>query len=150
VEGLESADGLDPLQDAFVDHAAVQCGFCTAGMLMTARSLLAEEPAPTPERGAEYLRGSLCRCPGYRKIVGAIMAGGGLRPPSDGRRAPRGALLPASPQDPTAPAKPALEGTAITAFRVIGKSVRRADVVEKVRGRARYLGDLEMPAMAHG
>src|SRR5262245_15793839 len=55
VEGLERADGLDPLQDAFVDHAAVQCGFCTAGMLMTARSLLAEEPAPTPERVAEYL-----------------------------------------------------------------------------------------------
>ena len=126
VEGLETAEGLDPLQEAFVKHAAVQCGFCTAGMLMTARSLLAEEATPSPERVAEYLRGSLCRCTGYRKIVEAISA---------------------SPHDPIAPASPALEGTG--PFRVIGKSVRRPDAVEKVRGRARYLSDLEMPGMAH-
>jgi carbon-monoxide dehydrogenase small subunit len=57
-----------------MDHAAVQCGFCTAGMLPTAKVLLAEEPAPTAERVAENLRGNLCRCTGYHNIVEAILA----------------------------------------------------------------------------
>lgn len=76
VEGLADGDRLDPLQEAFLEHAAVQCGFCTAGMLLTAKSLLADDPAPTEERVTEYLRGSLCRCTGYRKIVDAIVACG--------------------------------------------------------------------------
>ena len=73
VESLGSEERLDPLQDAFVDAAAVQCGFCTAGMLMTAKALLAEEPAPSRERVVEYLRGNLCRCTGYQKILDAIL-----------------------------------------------------------------------------
>ena len=83
VEGLADADRLDPLQEAFIEHGAVQCGFCTAGMLLTAKALLAEEPSPSPARVAEYLRGNLCRCTGYRKILDAILAcaapGGGTR-----------------------------------------------------------------------
>jgi len=74
VEGLADGDQLHPLQEAFIDHGAVQCGFCTAGMLLTAKALLAEDPSPTPDRVAEYLRGSLCRCTGYRKILDAILA----------------------------------------------------------------------------
>ncbi len=74
VEGLASGDRLDPLQEAFIDHGAVQCGFCTPGMLLTAKALLAEEPSPTPARVAEYLRGNICRCTGYRKILDAILA----------------------------------------------------------------------------
>ncbi|HEU5195404.1 MAG TPA: (2Fe-2S)-binding protein [Methylomirabilota bacterium] len=74
VEGLADGDRLHPLQEAFIDHGAVQCGFCTAGMLLTAKALLAEDPSPTPERVAEYLRGSLCRCTGYRKILDAILS----------------------------------------------------------------------------
>jgi carbon-monoxide dehydrogenase small subunit len=74
VEGLASGEALHPVQEAFVEHAAVQCGFCTAGMLMTATALLAEDPAPTAERVVQYLRGSLCRCTGYQKIVAAILA----------------------------------------------------------------------------
>ena len=74
VEGLGTAERLDPLQEAFIDHAAVQCGFCTAGMLLTAKALLAEDPAPTRQRVVHYLRGNLCRCTGYRKIVEAILA----------------------------------------------------------------------------
>jgi carbon-monoxide dehydrogenase small subunit len=73
VEGLADGDRLDPVQEAFVDHGAVQCGFCTSGMLLTARSLLDEQPAPTREDVAHYLRGSLCRCTGYVKIVEAIL-----------------------------------------------------------------------------
>ncbi len=83
VEGLAPEGALDPLQEAFIAHGAVQCGFCTSGMLLTARALLAEDPAPTAERVAQYLRGSLCRCTGYRKIVEAVLACG--RPAGAGR-----------------------------------------------------------------
>jgi carbon-monoxide dehydrogenase small subunit len=76
VEGLTAGDQLDPLQEAFIEHGAVQCGFCTSGMLMAATALLAEEPAPTRERVAHYLRGNICRCTGYQKVVDAIVACG--------------------------------------------------------------------------
>src|SRR5262245_57513979 len=74
VEGLGSPGSLHPLQAAFIERGAVQCGFCTAGMLLTAKALLDEEPNPTPERVAHFLRGSLCRCTGYQKIVEAILS----------------------------------------------------------------------------
>ncbi len=73
VEGLADGEALDPLQRAFLDAGAVQCGFCTSGMLLTARALLRENAAPSREDILHYLRGSLCRCTGYRKIVEAIM-----------------------------------------------------------------------------
>jgi carbon-monoxide dehydrogenase small subunit len=76
VEGLAEGEALSPIQQAFLDAGAVQCGFCTAGMLMTARALLDEQPQPTREAVLHYLRGSLCRCTGYRKIVEAIVAAG--------------------------------------------------------------------------
>jgi CO/xanthine dehydrogenase FAD-binding subunit/aerobic-type carbon monoxide dehydrogenase small subunit (CoxS/CutS family) len=79
VEGLATGDALHPLQESFVQRGAVQCGFCTSGMLMAAKALLDEEPAPTAERVTAYLRGNLCRCTGYRKVVDAIVACG--RPP---------------------------------------------------------------------
>ena len=81
VEGLAGGDSLDPVQQAFVDRGAVQCGFCTAGMLLTARALLDEHPSPSRDDVLHYLRGSLCRCTGYRKIVEAILAAG-ESPPS--------------------------------------------------------------------
>jgi carbon-monoxide dehydrogenase small subunit len=74
VEGLAAGESLHPLQEAFLDAGAVQCGFCTAGMLLTARALLDENDAPTREDVTHYLRGSLCRCTGYRRIVEAILA----------------------------------------------------------------------------
>jgi carbon-monoxide dehydrogenase small subunit len=74
VEGLAEGDSLHPLQRAFVEAGAVQCGFCTSGMLLTAKALLAENARPTREDVLHYLRGSLCRCTGYRKIVDAVLA----------------------------------------------------------------------------
>jgi carbon-monoxide dehydrogenase small subunit len=74
VEGLADGESLHPLQRAFVEAGAVQCGFCTSGMLLTARAMLAETAQPTREDVLHYLRGSLCRCTGYRKIVDAILA----------------------------------------------------------------------------
>jgi len=76
VEGLASGERLDPLQEAFIEHGAVQCGFCTSGMLVAAKALLAEEPAPAPERVVHHLRGNLCRCTGYRKVIEAVVACG--------------------------------------------------------------------------
>ena len=73
VEGLADGESLDPLQRAFLDAGAVQCGFCTSGMLLTARALLRENGAPTRDDVLHYLRGSLCRCTGYRKIVEAVL-----------------------------------------------------------------------------
>jgi carbon-monoxide dehydrogenase small subunit len=74
VEGLADGESLHALQRAFVEAGAVQCGFCTSGMLLTARAMLAENAQPTREDVLHYLRGSLCRCTGYRKIVDAILA----------------------------------------------------------------------------
>jgi len=74
VEGLQAPDGtLDPLQEAFLDHAAYQCGFCTPGMLMTAKALLAEVAQPTEDDVRDYLKGNLCRCTGYASIIRAVM-----------------------------------------------------------------------------
>ena len=74
VEGLAEGETLHPLQRAFLEAGAVQCGFCTAGMLVTARALLDEQATPTRDDVLHYLRGSLCRCTGYRKIVEAVLA----------------------------------------------------------------------------
>ena len=72
VEGLAKGDQLSPLQEAFIEHMALQCGFCTPGMLMSAESLLRENPHPTREEIATAMSGNLCRCTGYKKIVEAI------------------------------------------------------------------------------
>jgi len=74
VEGLERDGRLDPLQTAFAEHGAAQCGFCTPGMLLTAKALLGENPAPTVDEVREALAGNLCRCTGYTKIVEAVLA----------------------------------------------------------------------------
>jgi carbon-monoxide dehydrogenase small subunit len=75
IEGLASADGLDPLQEAFIEHGAVQCGYCIPGMILTARSYLNENPGPhTSEEIREGIAGTLCRCTGYQKIVDAVVA----------------------------------------------------------------------------
>lgn len=74
IEGLATGEALHPLQQAFIDHFAVQCGFCTPGMLMTARALLDENPSPTEEEVREAVSGNLCRCTGYVKPVEAVLA----------------------------------------------------------------------------
>jgi len=74
VEGLERDGRLDPLQTAFAERGAAQCGFCTPGMLLAAQALLAQNPAPTVDDVREALAGNLCRCTGYTKIVDAVLA----------------------------------------------------------------------------
>ena len=72
VEGLSREDALSPLQAAFRKHHALQCGFCTPGMLTTAHALLSEEPEASKERIREVLSGNLCRCTGYIPIIEAV------------------------------------------------------------------------------
>jgi carbon-monoxide dehydrogenase small subunit len=73
IEGLSKGTQLHPLQQAFIDHGAIQCGFCTPGMIMMAKALLDENPNPTREEVKEGLGGNLCRCTGYVKIIDAVM-----------------------------------------------------------------------------
>ena len=72
VEGMATADGLHPLQQAFLEEAALQCGICTPGFLVAAKGLLDNEPSPDEHRIRYWLAGNLCRCTGYDKIVRAV------------------------------------------------------------------------------
>lgn len=73
IEGLASDTGLDELQQSFIDHAALQCGYCTPGMIMSGKALLMENPTPTEAEVVDAISGNLCRCTGYKKIIEAIM-----------------------------------------------------------------------------
>ena len=77
IEGLANGDKLDPLQEAFWNEHGLQCGFCTPGMILTARQLLADHPSPTEEEIRHGLEGNLCRCTGYQHIVNAVKAAAG-------------------------------------------------------------------------
>ena len=113
VEGLGGADHLDSVQEAFIAAGAVQCGYCTPGMLMAAKALLDREPNPSEIDILDALDGHLCRCTGYASIIRAVK-------------------LAAAPP-PTIPSG----------------ADRRADSVDKVTGRARYVEDIPMPAMLY-
>ena len=74
IEGLANGENLHPIQKAFMEHGAVQCGFCTPGMILIAKALLDENPNPTEDEVREAISGNLCRCTGYAKIIEAIQA----------------------------------------------------------------------------
>ena len=73
IEGIADGSELSPLQQKFVDHGAIQCGFCTPGMVMSATALLEENPNPTEDEVRMGIAGNICRCTGYTKIVEAIL-----------------------------------------------------------------------------
>jgi len=74
IEGLSEGENLHPLQRAFVEKGGLQCGFCTPGFIMTAKSVLDEEEKPTAEIIKKKLAGNLCRCTGYKKVIEAVMS----------------------------------------------------------------------------
>lgn len=123
IEGLASNGRLDSVQKAFAENFASQCGYCTPGMIMTAKALLADNPTPTEEEVRQAIRGNLCRCTGYVKIIDAILA--------------------ASGQDKVREDRPSLHN-------VVGRSVPRTDSLEKVTGKAPYAYDMRLPGMVFG
>lgn len=85
VEGLRTANGLDPIQEAFWDCDAAECGFCTSGMLMTAVAFLADNPDPSEDEIRSAFKGNLCRCTGYLNIIKAVQRAAALRRASPAR-----------------------------------------------------------------
>ena len=85
IEGLAGADGLHPIQQAFVDQVAIQCGFCTPGFVLTTKALLTENPRPTRSEIENYLGGNLCRCTGYWNILDAVADAAVRLAPASGR-----------------------------------------------------------------
>ena len=72
IEGLAQGDRLDPVQQAFLDHSAFQCGYCTPGMIMATKALLTANPHPTEEEARDFLSGNLCRCGTYSEVLAAV------------------------------------------------------------------------------
>jgi aerobic carbon-monoxide dehydrogenase small subunit len=88
IEGLAGSDELHPIQQAFVDKAAIQCGFCTSGFVLTTKALLAENPRPTRTEIEDFLGGNLCRCTGYWNILDAVEEAARRLANSNGRSEP--------------------------------------------------------------
>jgi carbon-monoxide dehydrogenase small subunit len=76
IEGVAQEDTLNPVQHAFIENGAIQCGYCSAGMIMSSKALLEENPNPSEKEVRHYLSGNLCRCTGYHKIVKAVLSVG--------------------------------------------------------------------------
>ena len=123
VEGLAKDGQLHPLQQAFIDHGAIQCGFCTPGMLLSAKALLDENPEPTIEEVKQAIASNLCRCTGYQKIVEAILSVVG---------------------DSKGEAKRRQE------YSPVGKRITRVDGSVKATGEAKFTVDMTLPGMLHG
>jgi carbon-monoxide dehydrogenase small subunit len=95
IEGIAGPDGLHPLQQAFLEQAALQCGICTPGFIVAAKALLDREPQPTEERVRFWLSGNLCRCTGYDKIVRAVLTAAQMQRPNGHAAGAAGAEAPA-------------------------------------------------------
>jgi aerobic-type carbon monoxide dehydrogenase small subunit (CoxS/CutS family) len=74
IEGVADGDKLDPIQEAYIEEGAIQCGFCTPGFIMTTKALLKENPDPSEAEIREYLKGNYCRCTGYVNIIKAVQS----------------------------------------------------------------------------
>ncbi len=123
IEGLAEDGLLHPLQQAFIDAGAVQCGFCTPGMIMTAKALLDRNPRPSRDQILQALEGNLCRCTGYTKIVEAVETAAGARKPQ--------------------------EEPGELAWEIVGHRMPRPDARDKVTGQAIFAADLSFDGMLH-
>jgi 4-hydroxybenzoyl-CoA reductase alpha subunit len=133
IEGLSQDGELHALQKSFVKHAALQCGFCTPGMIMAAKALIDREPEPSDDDIREALGGNLCRCATYPRVFEAIR---------DWRRF-EGVSLDTSPLS-------AEERDQERDLAVVSHAVTRYDAPDKVSGRAKYTADLRLPGMIYG
>jgi 4-hydroxybenzoyl-CoA reductase subunit alpha len=127
IEGLVEGGRLHPIQRAFVEHGAIQCGFCSPGMILVTKALLDENPHPTEQEAREAISGNVCRCTGYAKIVEAIER-------SSESANQRSAASADSP---------------IRSFALIGTRMPRIDAPAKATGEAKFTADLMLPRMLH-
>jgi putative selenate reductase molybdopterin-binding subunit len=126
VEGVAHGDTLDPVQQAFLDHGAAQCGFCTPGMILNTKALLKEHPHATEEQVREMLSGNFCRCTGFKKPVEAVLA--------------------VSQSGP----RHCEETPAAGRHLVVGHSLQKTDGVKLVTGRPCFTDDVHLPGMLIG
>jgi 4-hydroxybenzoyl-CoA reductase alpha subunit len=119
IEGIAQDGELHPLQRSFIHHGAVQCGFCTPGMVMSAVALVRKNPDPTDEEIKEALSGNLCRCTGYKRILEAV---------KNWKKCQKSK-------------KPVPHSYDLDKFTTVGRSLPRVDAVDKVTGRAKYTAD---------
>ncbi|MDX2160042.1 MAG: molybdopterin cofactor-binding domain-containing protein [bacterium] len=129
IEGLANGEALHPLQQSFIDHGAVQCGFCTPGLLMTSAALIEEQPDPTDDDIKHALKDTFCRCTGYTSVIQAIKSAA---------REKRG-LPPLTVNEPEVDEP----------MHVVSRSVPPQDVIEKVTGQAQYTDDYTFPGMLY-
>jgi aldehyde oxidoreductase len=147
VEGMSRGGRLHPLQEAFLKEGAIQCGYCTPGMLLSAKAFLDSQPEPSEEATREAISGNLCRCTGYAKIVRAVASASkkiqeavgtddGPSNPSWAEDRRQGQKHPSLIQGPDP-------------LTVVGKSIPRVDALGKVTGASLYAGDVSFPGMLH-
>jgi 4-hydroxybenzoyl-CoA reductase alpha subunit len=128
IEGIATGGQLHPLQRSFVSHGAVQCGFCSPGMILSAYALIQRQPDPSEEEIKQALSGNLCRCTGYVRIIDAIRNWQKSRQEKD----------------------PFLDPRDLDKYRTVGRSLPRVDAADKVTGRAKYTADLSFHNMLFG
>ncbi len=128
IEGVASEGRLHPLQRSFINHGAIQCGFCTPGMVMSAIALIRQNPDPTDDEIKEALAGNLCRCTGYTRIIEAV-------------RKWKRYIRTDKPPSPTYD---------LEKFATVGRSLPRVDAADKVTGRAKYAADYYFENMLFG
>ena len=128
IEGLEENGKLSPVQKSFVHSGAIQCGYCTPGMVMSAKALIDKNPEPTEEAIKGALGGNLCRCTGYSKVLDAVK----------------------NWKKYIEIDKAEIKDYDMDKYAIIGKSFPRYDARDKVTGRAKYAGDIVLPKMLHG
>ncbi len=160
VEGLAKGDALHPVQQAFIAQDAMQCGFCTPGMVMSCAALLAKNAKPTADQARHAISGNLCRCGTYPKVVSAVLQASGQaveptltmygagspEPAGDARLVGIvGASLVRATDAPPA-GEPAPWGTNAR-LKIVGQSIPRLDGKAKVTGAARYTADVRLPGM---
>ena len=165
IEGLAKGDTLHPVQQAFVEHDAMQCGFCTPGMVMSCAALLAQTPKPDRVEIRQAVSGNLCRCGTYPKVFTAVMAASGqpaegwtleTRGVGDGKAPPTGTAWvgiaggSVTPEPRTVPPGEAAPWPTSVGLSVVGKPATRLDGRAKVTGAAKYTSDIQLPKMLHG
>lgn len=128
IEGITSEGRLHPLQRAFINHGAIQCGFCTPGMIMSTIALIKRNPDPTDGEIKEALAGNLCRCTGYTRILEAVKNWKKYMDSQD----------------------PPVRSYDLDKFATVGRSLPRVDAADKVAGRAKYTADYYFENMLYG